>query len=205
MEHSITRMEMLVNDLLDSSLIETNTFVLNRKRCDLVELCRNFLDEYTAGVRPTLSFDYPGKPIEVEVDYNRIGQVLLNLLSNARKYSPQGSPITLTLQQSGHEALFSVQDMGVGIAPDKLESIFEPCYRVPATEGQNDSPTGLGLGLYISRKIVERHGGHINVQSVPDHGSVFSVALPLFVDPNAMQDNNSPLTPHTQAVWTIIH
>ncbi|MBV8822528.1 MAG: hybrid sensor histidine kinase/response regulator [Ktedonobacteraceae bacterium] len=205
MEGSIARMEILVNDLLDSSFIETNMFVLNRKRCDLVELCRNFLDEYTAGAGPTLSFDYPGKPIEVEVDYNRIGQVLLNLLSNARKYSPQGSPITLTLQQSGHEALLSVRDMGMGIAPGKLDSIFEPCYRVAATEGQNDYPTGLGLGLYISRKIVERHGGHIDVQSVPNQGSVFTVALPLFVDPNAIEDSDAPPTPHTQAVWTIVH
>jgi signal transduction histidine kinase len=205
MERSITRMEMLVNDLLDSSLIETNMFVLNRKRCDLVELCRNFVDEYTAGTGPTLSFDYPGKPIEVEVDYNRIGQVLLNLLSNARKYSPQGSPITLTLQQSGHGALLSVRDMGIGIAPGKLDSIFEPCYRIPGNEAQDGSPTGLGLGLYISRKIVERHGGHIDVQSVPDHGSVFTVVLPLFVDPHTIQASDTPPIPPTQAVWTIIH
>lgn len=205
MERSVIRTEVLVNDLLDTSLIETNMFVLHRKRCDLVEVCRNFLDEYTAGAGPTLSFDYLGKLIEVEIDCNRIGQVLLNLLSNARKYSPKGSPITLTLQQSGYEAILSVRDMGMGIPPDKLDSIFEPFYRVPGIEVQNASPAGLGLGLYITRKIVERHGGHIGVQSVPGSGSVFCVALPLFVDPEAAQSDVILPTPHTQAVWTIIH
>src|SRR6266704_656856 len=99
MERALRRMEVLVNDLLDSSLIETNMFVLHRKRCDLVELCRQLIDEYTAGYGPALTFEVPGEPIEVEVDADRISQVILNLLSNARKYSPKGSPITVTLQQ----------------------------------------------------------------------------------------------------------
>src|SRR6266852_2625260 len=85
-ERSIGRLEVLVNDLLDASLIETNMFVLHRKRCDLVELCRHVLQEYTAGEGPAPRFEAPGEPIEAEVDPNRISQVMLNLLSNARKY-----------------------------------------------------------------------------------------------------------------------
>ncbi len=81
MERSICRLEVLINDLLDASLIETNMFVLHRKRCDLVELCRHIIEEYTAGKVPSLKFEAPGKPIEAEVDPNRIGQVILNLLS----------------------------------------------------------------------------------------------------------------------------
>src|SRR5437763_3306513 len=170
MERSIRRMEVLVNDLLDSSLIETNMFVLHRKRCNLVELCRHLIDEYTAGAGPALTFEVPGEPVEVEVDANRFSQVIINLLSNARKYSPKGSPITLTLQQVGYEAIVSVRDMGVGIPVEMLPNIFEQFYRVPGVEVQSGSHTGLGLGLYISRKIVERHGGHIDVQSAPNSG-----------------------------------
>ena len=205
MERSIRRMEVLVNDLLDSSLIETNMFVLHRKRCDLVELCRHLLDEYTAGGGPALTFEVPGDPIEVEVDANRMSQVIINLLSNARKYSPKGSPITVTLQQAGYEASVSVRDMGVGIPPAQLPNIFEQFYRVPGVEVQNGPHIGLGLGLYISRKIVERHGGHIDVQSVPGQGSIFSVVLPLFVDPDADTTDAAKLTRHTQAIWTIAH
>jgi signal transduction histidine kinase len=205
MERSIRRMEILVNDLLDSSLIETNMFVLHRKRLNLVELCRHLIDEYTAGYGPALTFEVPGEPIEVEVDADRISQVLLNLLSNARKYSPKGSPITVMLQQVGYEATVSVRDMGVGIPPEMLPNIFEQFYRVPGVEVQNGAHIGLGLGLYISRKIVERHGGHIDVQSVPGHGSTFSIVLPLYVDPTADSTDAEKLAPHTQAIWTIAH
>jgi signal transduction histidine kinase len=205
MERSIRRMEVLVNDLLDSSLIETNMFVLHRKRCNLVELCRHLIDEYTAGTGPSLTFEIPGDPIEVEVDVNRISQVIINLLSNARKYSPKGSPITMTLQQAGYETMFSVRDMGVGIPEEMLPNIFDQFYRVPSVEVQNGPHVGLGLGLYISRKIVERHGGHINVQSFPNQGSTFTVVLPMYIDPSVESTDATKLVRHTQAVWTISH
>jgi signal transduction histidine kinase len=205
MERSIRRMEVLVNDLLDSSLIETNMFVLHRKHCNLVELCRHLIDEYTAGTGPSLTFEIPGDPIEVEVDVNRISQVIINLLSNARKYSPKGSPITMTLQQAGYETMFSVRDMGVGIPEEMLPNIFDQFYRVPSVEVQNGPHVGLGLGLYISRKIVERHGGHIDVQSFPNQGSTFTVVLPMYIDPSVESTDATKLVRHTQAVWTISH
>jgi signal transduction histidine kinase len=203
MERSIRRMEVLVNDLLDTSLIETNMFVLHRRRCDMVELCRHLIDEYTAGVGPTLTFESLGEPVEAEVDVNRISQVIINLLSNARKYSPKGAPITITLQQVGYEAIISVRDIGIGIPGEMLPHIFEPFYRVPGIEVQTGSAVGLGIGLYISRKIVERHGGHIDVQSSPGEGSTFSLVLPMFVDSTADDIDATKLAPHTQAVWTI--
>ena len=205
MDRSIRRMEVLVNDLLDTSLIETNMFVLHRKRCDLVEICRNLIDEYTAGTGPSLTFEVPGEPVEVEVDADRIGQVILNLLTNARKYSAKGSPITVTLQQVGYEAIVSVRDVGIGIPAEMQVSIFEPFFRVPDVEVQTGSHTGLGLGLYISRKIVERHGGHIDVESEPENGSTFSVVLPLYVDPTKDEVDAAKLSSHTQGVWTIAH
>ncbi len=206
MERSIGRTEVLVQDLLDTSLIDTNMFVLHRQRCNLVELCRQLLSEYTAGAGPDLTFDFLGKPIEAEVDCDRICQVLINLLSNARKYSPKGAPITVTLQQSGYEASISIRDMGVGIPPEAMPRIFDQFYRAPGVEVRNGSRPGLGLGLYISRKIVERHGGHIDVHSIPGKGSAFTVFLPLYVDPQTEDvEEATTLTPHTQAVWTMAH
>lgn len=205
MERSINRLQVLVNDLLDASLIDTNMFVIHRRKCDLVELCRELLSEYTAGEKPSLRFEAPGEPIIAEVDAERIGQVILNLLSNARKYSPRGYPITVTLQRVGFEAIISVRDVGVGIAPEALPHIFDQYYRAPGVEVKTGSQSGLGLGLFISKKLVERHAGRIEVQSEPGKGSVFSTFLPVFVDP--MEDNvdTSKLAPHTQAVWTILH
>jgi signal transduction histidine kinase len=205
MERSICRLEVLIDDLLDASLIETNMFVLHRKRCDLVELCRHIIDEYTTGKAPSLRFEAPGKPIEAEVDPDRIGQVILNLLTNAHRHSPKGYPITVTLQQAGFEAIISVRDMGDGISADALPHIFEQYYRVPDVEESMGSRTSLGLGLYISQKLVERHAGHIEVESAPGKGSVFNVVLPLFIEPAAENDDVAKLTPQTQAVWTIKH
>ena len=215
MERSIARTEVLVQDLLDTSLIETNMFVLHRKRCDLVEVCRRFLSEYTQGAGPELTFDFTGEAIEVEVDANRIYQVLINLLSNARKYSPVGSPITIMLRQSGYEATIAVRDMGIGISEEALPHIFEQFYRAPDAEVLNGDRPGAGIGLYISRKIIERHGGRIDVQSTQGNGSIFSVVLPVYIhsyieqseEPDTCmqekQGTQTPLSPQTQAVWTV--
>ncbi len=205
MERSICRLEVLINDLLDASLIETNMFVLHRKRCDLVEICRHIIEEYAAGKMPSLKFEAPDKPIEAEVDPDRIGQVILNLLTNAHKHSPKGYPITVTLQQAGFEAIISVRDMGNGIPAEALPHIFEQYYRAPDVDESLGSLNSLGLGLYISRKLVERHAGHIDVESVPGEGSVFTVVLPLFIEPETENDDVAKLTPQTQAVWTIKH
>jgi signal transduction histidine kinase len=205
MERAISHLELLVKDLLDASLIETNRFVLHRKRCDLVETCRNFIAQFTAGAGPIRTFEALGEPIEAEVDADRLSQVILNLLLHARKSSPKGSPITLTLQQVGYEATLAVRDMGGGLPAEMLCQIFAQDYRVPGIEVQDGVSSGMGLGLYISRKIVERHGGHLDVQSSPGQGSVCSIALPLYIDPATETIDAGKLARHTQAIWTIAH
>ncbi len=205
LERSISRLETLVNDLLDASRIETNRFVLHRQRCDLVELCRHLLDEFTAGSGPIRPFEALGEPIEAEVDADRISQVILNLLLHARKSSPQGAPITVTLQHVGYEATISVHDRGIGIPAEMLSYIFEQYDRVPGIDVRDGTSSGMGLGLSISRKIVERHGGHLDVQSRPGQGSVFFFGLPLYMDPATDAIDAGKLAHHTQAVWTIAH
>ncbi len=179
MERSIRRMELLVNDLLDTSVIETGMLTLHCQHYDLLTLCQNVVDEYSAVSEQQVVFNGSDEPIPVEVDVDRLGQVIINLLSNARKYSSFGSPISVTVERVGNEGIITVQDTGVGIPTDMLPHIFERFYRVPGIQVQAGSSVGLGLGLYISHKIIDRHGGRIEVQSVLGHGSSFSIVLPL--------------------------
>jgi len=102
---------------------------------------------------------------------------LLNLLSNARKYSPKNTSITIQLRRQDQRALVSVIDRGVGIPPEQLPHIFERFYRVPDIDIQTGSRVGVGLGLYIVQKIVERHQGCISATSVPGQGSTFTFSL----------------------------
>lgn len=179
MERSVRRMEILVNDLLNTSLLESGMFTLHPKRCDLGALCRHILDEYVVGSRVTVTLHVPPQALIAEVDVDRISQVVLNLLSNAGKYSPRGSPVTMTLKQRGNKGVISVQDQGVGMPAEQMAHIFDRFYRIPGIERQSGSSVGLGLGLYIASKIVEQHGGTIKVQSSPGNGSTFSIILPL--------------------------
>jgi two-component system, sensor histidine kinase and response regulator len=181
MENSIRRMEVLVNDLLNISFIEMGMFVLHQQPCEMGELCRRLVNEYVAGTNPppVVRVEILDEPSMVSVDVERIEQVVINLLSNARKYSAAGSPIRLVVRQENGACIVSVHDSGVGISSEMLPHIFERFYRVPGIEVQTGSSVGLGLGLYISKQIVERHGGRIDVQSVKDQGSVFSITFPL--------------------------
>src|SRR5260370_21099590 len=101
--------------------------------------------------------------MEAEVDPERISQVMLNLLSNARKYSPKGDPITVSLHQAGFEASISVRDRGVGIPAELLPHLFEPYYLVPGAQVQTRAQPCLGVGLYIAWKLVARTAGPIVV------------------------------------------
>ncbi|QBD82653.1 hybrid sensor histidine kinase/response regulator [Ktedonosporobacter rubrisoli] len=183
MENSIRRMEVLVNDLLSISFIETGMLTLHRQVTNMPELCRRLIDEYLAGTNPppVVKLEVPAEPLEMDVDVERMGQVIINLLSNARKYSPANAPIYLSLKCEKQECVIAVRDTGVGIPAEVIPHIFERFYRVPSIEVQTGSSIGLGLGLYISQQIIERHGGYIEVVSAPGQGSTFSVRLPLNV------------------------
>ncbi|HKV85626.1 MAG TPA: ATP-binding protein, partial [Ktedonobacterales bacterium] len=102
-----------------------------------------------------------------------------NLLSNAIKYSTAEHPVTVSLSRVDGETLIGVSDLGTGIAADALPHLFERFYRAPGIEVQYGSGVGLGLGLYIARELVERHGGRLWAASEPGVGSTFWLALPL--------------------------
>jgi two-component system, sensor histidine kinase and response regulator len=139
---------------------------------------------------PGLFLELAPQPVEANVDVNRLSQVLLNLLSNARKYSPPGAPITIRVERKKDHGIISVSDKGTGIPSETIPRIFERFYRVPGVEVQSGSSIGVGLGLYVAQKIVEQHGGRIDVQSAPGEGSTFSLLLPL-AGPLPSQDETS--------------
>ena len=126
------------------------------------------------GDRP-VEIDVPADLPLVPLDFVLIVHVLVNLIDNALKYSPPGSPIHICARASDGEVAIEVADRGIGIPAEDLERVFQKFYRVQ----RPDSVTGTGLGLSISKGLVEAHGGRISAQNRPGGGTVITVALPL--------------------------
>lgn len=177
MERAIDRMNQLINDLLDVARIESGRLELRFGPCHVQELCRQVVDEQAAATNRVITLSVPDEPLEVELDADRISQVITNLLSNALKYSPATTTVSLTLEQDGEQIILCVRDQGAGIPAEALPHIFDRFYRVPGIEVQSGSGIGLGLGLHICQEIIERHGGQIWAESTVGSGSAFYVAL----------------------------
>jgi PAS domain S-box-containing protein len=168
----------LINEMLDMSSIEQGELPLETQHVDLVQLVQAAINglELTAaqfGVR----YDLPDDPVMVNVDAQRIEQVLTNLVTNAMKYSGDSRQVDIAVVPGGDEVITSVRDYGVGIPAGQLELVFGRFFRAG-----NVSATrypGLGLGLYISEGIISRHSGRIWVESTEGSGSTFYFSLPL--------------------------
>jgi signal transduction histidine kinase len=168
----------LIHDLLESSVIDAGLLRLEFQPVRLPHLARRVTDDMahrTQAHRFLVDFAEPF-PI-VDADPNRIEQVLRNLLDNAVKYSPLGGLIVVRGEIRGEEAVVSVADQGVGIAPEHLNRLFEKFFRVTSALGRH--VVGSGLGLPIARTIVESHGGRIWAESQPDQGTTLFFTLPL--------------------------
>jgi signal transduction histidine kinase len=174
MQRAVNRLERMISDLLDTARLDQGIFALTPELVDLATLARE-----TAALLQTPAGDITVQtPDElcVEVDPQRIRQVLENLLTNARTHSPDGAPISLDVRAEtrgdGAWAIVTVRDTGPGITPDVLPTLFT---RFAAGRGSK----GLGLGLYLARGIAEAHGGMLTVDSTPGNGASFRLALPL--------------------------
>ena len=174
----------LINDILDMSKIEAGKMNLKFEPLsledvteDAVRLVRNRAE--TAGL--ALTIDFPPHLPEIEADYRAIKQVLLNLLSNAIKFTPRGGRVTVRAEGRhdpfGERIRVSVQDTGIGIAPDDLARLAQPFEQV---ENQHSKTTqGTGLGLALTKSLVEMHGGAIDMQSAPGEGTMVSFSIPI--------------------------
>jgi signal transduction histidine kinase len=176
---SVGRIEILVEDIVSVAAIKSGQLTLSPGPHDLTAICRAGAEDQALPSSPPIVLDLPDEPIVATLDQERILQVVSNLLSNARKFSPDDRPVTLSLHRCGDLAHIAVHDDGPGIARDEVPRIFERFHRVPGIKVQTGSKTGLGLGLYIAKGIVEQHHGRIWVDTQEGHGSTFHVLLPL--------------------------
>ncbi len=172
------RLERLISDLLDVSRIDSGKLTIDLVSMDLVESLLEQIREAEQQPSPhTVEFMRPDEPVWVRADPFRVGQIVSNLLSNAFKYSSPDSSIDVGLMVSGDQALVSIHNEGEGIRAQDQEHVFQRFYR--AESGLTRRTGGVGLGLYITKRLVEAMGGTIMLESRPDEGCTFSFTLPL--------------------------
>jgi signal transduction histidine kinase len=170
-------LDHLVGDLLDRSRIESGNFELRLQECDLGHLADDAAKLYQV-VSPMhqITLLLSKEPVLCVCDPARIAQVLNNLVSNAIKYSPHGGLIAIQVGRRGVDGVVTVSDQGMGIGTEDREHIFEPFRRSKATR---ETIPGVGLGLAVSRRLLEAHGGRIEAESELGKGSLFTIRLPL--------------------------
>ncbi len=176
-EHAIARTEELVKDLQHTSHIETQMFIPHRQRCDLVSLCRDVLERITKETAVRLGEECLAEPLEIEVDTEQVSYVLHTLLSSTRISAVQDTLTRIMLQKTQQEAIITLRDLGL-----------------PAEPGAN---------FYVARKVLEQHGGHLEMQSFPENRRTFFIALPLPTYAASTDAVCLPPRPRIYATWTL--
>lgn len=177
-EHAF-RLNRLVDDLQTATRLSTGHFTLRRKWCDVAAVVDEIVESFRATVHHhAFSLERPEGPVQAEIDPDRVGQAVRNLMDNAVKYSAEGTVVEVRLVASDVELQISVRDYGMGIPEEEMQRIFEAFTRLE----KSSEVQGSGLGLFITRGIAERHGGHLTVESGPGkeraRGAVFTLVLP---------------------------
>ncbi|MFL5814958.1 MAG: ATP-binding protein [Bdellovibrionia bacterium] len=178
-ENQVEQLKVLVNDLLDVGRLERGSFTLHFKTVNITELVSEILQNFRdQAVKREIRLRMPDRAIQAEVDPVRITQVVSNIIENAIKYTPESSPIDVVLWPvSDQRVRMSISDKGPGIPKKVQEAIFSRFFRVKSDATARHS--GLGLGLYICRLILELHGGAIRVASEVGAGATFEIEFPV--------------------------
>jgi signal transduction histidine kinase len=169
-----TRMNRLMTELLEDTRIATGALSLEIVTFDLGIAVATTISQHEHEDIPRIIFA-PSEKVRVRGDPDRIAQILGNLLDNAFKYSARRTPIDVSMTVAAREVIVRVKDYGIGIPADESDRLFTPFFR---TSRAQDLP-GTGLGLHISRRLAEQHGGRLWLESSTDAGSVFALALPV--------------------------
>jgi signal transduction histidine kinase len=173
-----SRLNRMIEALLDLTRIETGQLSIERAPVDLGVLARRMVDEALPGVdQHTIEYRPPDGPLIVVGDELRLEQVIQNLIQNAIKYCPSGGRITVQVTRNESIACVSVTDQGIGIPQAAQARLFSRFYRASNVNPQNIS--GMGIGLYVVKEIVNLHGGTVRVTSQEGQGSTFTICLPL--------------------------
>ncbi len=182
-------MSRRIDTLLDVARGELGMLVLKSEEVDVVKLLNQVAENMTpVASTQGLSFDIevPSSLPSVWADRGRLEQVIMNILTNAFKFTPQGGTVTLRAKEKDAALMVEVQDTGPGIAKENWQRVFESYYRVESGE---QHPTGLGLGLALCKTIVEAHNGKIWVDSEEGKGSTFGFSIPLKAANEGTQDS----------------
>ncbi|PYV61533.1 MAG: two-component sensor histidine kinase [Acidobacteria bacterium] len=183
------RLAKIVESLLAISRLEAGEALVQPVRLDFAELARTTADQMkllAEEKRISLTSD-GSEPVEVEADPSRLKQVVVNLLDNAIKYTPEGGSVSISVTRRDDHAILEVADSGLGISADDLPHVFERFYR--ADKARSRQMGGTGLGLSIVRSICQAHGGRVTVNSAEGRGSLFRVQLPASTN-NRSQSRN---------------
>jgi signal transduction histidine kinase len=177
----INQMTEMVESLLTLARADEGAVPLAMEQSDLRDILSDVAETAgmlgeTTGVRVTSQM--PETAVQMAVDQHRIREMLLNLVTNAIKYTPSGGTVGVGLAEEDSSVVMTVQDTGVGIAPGDLPHIFDRFWRADPARSRTGERPGTGLGLAITKWIAEAHGGSITVQSRPGRGTVFTVRLP---------------------------
>ena len=180
-ERQSKHLTRLVNDLLDLSRVVSGKIVLKTQTIDLAHVLQQSLETVNPAAEQqnvTIEICHASVPLPVEVDPVRADQVITNVLSNAIKYTPEGGHVKVTLEREGDQAVIKVTDDGVGIAPDRIGTIFELFAQAENAIGRAQG--GMGIGLALVRNLLQLHGGTISAHSDGvGKGSAFTVTFPL--------------------------
>ncbi|HVC34282.1 MAG TPA: ATP-binding protein, partial [Chloroflexota bacterium] len=178
---AVWRMNAMIQDLVDSTRFEAGQLHLNPEELDLGGFVRDLRERLLGiGGAERIQVEAPAGLPTIVADPDRLERILMNLLSNALKYSEPGTLILVVLEDRGDDVVTSVVDRGQGIPPSELSALFQRYHRTRLAAERHD---GVGLGLYITRQLVEASGGRIWVESEVGKGSTFSFTLPRAVDP----------------------
>jgi PAS domain S-box-containing protein len=171
----VRRLQALISDMLDISKIHAGKLDFNFQKTSLLTLIKDSIDSIKIDSH-VIETDLLSEDVIVTIDCQKMSQVLINIISNAVKYSPAGSKILLSAVIFGDQVQISVKDNGIGIAQEHIDKLFSQFYRVT---NPGNMPEGLGLGLYISKEIMDGHSGKISVESEEGKGSTFSIIFPI--------------------------
>ncbi|HTB32557.1 MAG TPA: ATP-binding protein, partial [Bacteroidia bacterium] len=171
----VDKLVELIGDLLDVTKIQAGKLALRKTTFDLDELINECVEELQSSLQKYTLIIEGDKDVEIHADRNRLEQVIINLVSNAAKYSPGEDKIIINVTKIEEGVKIAVTDFGIGIAKNKIPLLFDRFYRV---DENSQKYAGLGLGLYISSEIVKRHNGHINIESEQGKGSTFWFVIP---------------------------
>ena len=174
----VDRLGRLVEDVLNVSRIEAGELKLTSKEVDVAQVVNQVLDEFAARhASRKLHTHLTSSPVFLWADRDRLHQVISNLIDNAVKYSPENGEVIVSIERHGEEGVVSVSDNGPGIPAEEQPRLFQKFSRL---DSRDDKETyGYGLGLYLSRRLIEAMSGRIWVESKPGHGTTFHFALPL--------------------------